>query len=236
MVVMALAACKKEDPVYEGDGGVTPVPEAVDLGIYIDKPDGGEYCVKWASFNIGASSEEESGDYLAWGELHPKKDYSWDTYIWAAGMHRLTKYGTDESSWEGKKKKPDNKTRLDPADDAATVRLGGKWRMPTFNEMDALLATKSDKVNYTWEYVAVAGIYGWRITRLETGANIFIPQVGSYEGKEKTKFYADAGYYWTSDLENEIFGHFAFFNKDVSPYIIGHDRSEGMTIRPVWVE
>lgn len=235
-LLLIFAGCKKEEPVYNGDGGVTPVPDAIDLDIIIDKPGGGEYCVRWASFNLGASSEEESGDFLAWGELQPKNDYSWDTYKWAKGTHVLTKYCTGESSWAGKKKKPDGKTRLDRADDAATVRLGGKWRMPTQNEMEALLATKSDKVNYSWERVTVSGVSGWRITRLETGANIFIPQVGSYDGKEKAKWYTDAGYYWTSDLETDISGSFAFFNKDDSPYIISHERSEGMTVRPVWVE
>lgn len=236
--MLLVLACKKEKTVnYEGDGGVTPVPDAVDLGIYIDKPDGSEYCVRWASFNLGASSEEESGEFLSWGELHSKLDYSWDTYIWAKGQHIVTKYCTSESSWTGKKKKPDNKTRLDRSDDAATVRLGHQWRMPTKQEMEALIATRSDKVNYTWEFQTVSGVDGWRITRLETGANIFIPQCGSYEGKEKNKTYPDAGYYWTSDLgQSDIMATFAFLNLGSGVYCIEHERSEGMSVRPVWVD
>ena len=40
------------------------VPEAIDLGL----PSG----VKWASFNVGASSPEEYGNYYAWGEISTK--------------------------------------------------------------------------------------------------------------------------------------------------------------------
>ena len=60
--------------------------EAVDLGL----------SVKWATCNIGASSPEEIGDYFAWGETEPKKDYSWETYKWSKGTdHTMTKYCTD---------------------------------------------------------------------------------------------------------------------------------------------
>lgn len=235
--VLACAACKKDEPVvYNGDGGITPVPEAVDLGIYADKKGGGDYCVKWASFNLGASSEEQSGDYLAWGEITPKHNYSWDTYKWATDDQKLTKYCSNQDSWTGKSKKCDKKTRLDPGDDAATVRLGGKWRMPTKLEMEGLLATKSDTEHYSWEYQTISGMKGWRITWLETGANIFIPQACNYEGAAFNPYFPQSGSYWTSDLDNDIMANFAFFNEKNPPYIISHERIEGMTIRPVYVE
>lgn len=41
-------------------------PEYVDLGL----------SVKWASFNVGATKPEETGDYFAWGETEPKPEYS----------------------------------------------------------------------------------------------------------------------------------------------------------------
>ena len=50
-------------------------PEAVDLGL----------SVKWASYNVGASTPEENGDYFAWGEIEPKSEYSWSTYKWCSG-------------------------------------------------------------------------------------------------------------------------------------------------------
>ncbi len=44
--------------------------EAVDLGL----------SVKWASCNLGATSEWEIGDYFAWGEVQPKASYLADNY------------------------------------------------------------------------------------------------------------------------------------------------------------
>lgn len=80
----------------------TPEPEYVDLGL----------SVKWATFNIGATSPEEYGDYFAWGETEPKDKYSWATYKWGTSSN-LIKYNTT-----------DGKTILEPADDAATVNWG----------------------------------------------------------------------------------------------------------------
>ena len=65
LMVLAVS-CKKDDKTDKGKygvDGVTPMPEAVDLGLASG--------VKWASFNIGASKEYEYGDYYAWGETIP---------------------------------------------------------------------------------------------------------------------------------------------------------------------
>lgn len=61
-----------------------PEPEKVDLGVG----------VKWASFNISASSPEKFGKYYAWGETRPKSLYGWSTYAWCKDGQelQLTKY------------------------------------------------------------------------------------------------------------------------------------------------
>ena len=46
-------SCNKDDKY--GVDGMTPLPEAVDLGL----PSG----LKWSSFNLGASKEYKCGDY-----------------------------------------------------------------------------------------------------------------------------------------------------------------------------
>ena len=59
---------KKSMAAFEveiGNEPVVPVPEAVDMGL----------SVKWASYNLGASSPEEFGEYYAWGEVTPKDYY-----------------------------------------------------------------------------------------------------------------------------------------------------------------
>jgi len=44
--------------------------EYVDIGL----------SVLWAKKNIGACTEDESGDYFAWGETEPKSVYSMKNY------------------------------------------------------------------------------------------------------------------------------------------------------------
>ncbi len=48
---------------------------------------------KFADTNLGAENPSEPGNYYAWGELEPKKDYSWATYKWCDGTKdHITKY------------------------------------------------------------------------------------------------------------------------------------------------
>ena len=77
---------------------------AVDLGL----------SVRWAAYNVGADSINVYGDYYAWGEIKPKKDYSQDTYlntsfdvaqeVWGEGWRMPTRWEFDElcrkCTWE----------------------------------------------------------------------------------------------------------------------------------------
>lgn len=119
---------------------IIQISAAVDLGITMKREDGSTYRVYWATRNLGASSPYESGDRYAWGEVETKEDFSWETYKWANGVNKFTKYCSSaraEYNWGGTGD-ADNKTVLDPEDDAAHVILGGKWRMPTKDELIAL--------------------------------------------------------------------------------------------------
>lgn len=82
---------------------------------------------------MGATKPEEYGDYFAWGETTPKKDYSWNTYKWGT-KNALTKYTAT-----------DGKTVLEPEDDAATANCGGEWRMPTNADIEELVANTTNK-------------------------------------------------------------------------------------------
>lgn len=107
----------------EQGGSAPSSAKAVDLGL----------SVKWAPWNVGATSAGEAGAYFAWGEITAKSEYEWSTYKWTEdGGDTFTKYTTD------------GKTTLDSEDDAATANWGGKWRMPTLAELQEL----SD--NCTW--------------------------------------------------------------------------------------
>ena len=102
--------------------------EYVDLGL----PSG----LKWATMNVGATSEADYGSYFQWGDIEDKSnsDYSWESYKYCNGTYKtLTKYCTN--SFYGT---VDNKTTLDLEDDAARVNMEGDWRMPTASEYQTL--------------------------------------------------------------------------------------------------
>ena len=191
---------------------VYPSPEAVDLGL----------SVKWASFDIGASHSEEYGLYFAWGEIRTKSDYTWETYKWCNGdRNSLTKYNTHSSCGV-----IDDKTELDSEDDVARVWSGGKWRMPTYDEMLELLNNCSYSRNETTgalEFISK-----------ETGNMIGFPASG-YKAGTTISMYGNYGYNytWTSTLCQEA-SHASWILTGESR--ITGQRSSGSTIRPVLVE
>ena len=203
---------------------VTVFREAEDLGL----------SVKWATCNLGAANPEEYGDYYAWGEIEPhyscqdpitwvdnKIGYSWGTYKWCRGSETtLLKYNTNSSFGV-----VDNKVYLDPEDDAAHIRLGGSWRMPTDAEWKAL------RTKCTWTWTIQNEVKG----RLVTGPNgnsIFLPCAG--DRYERNRYAGYSGKYWSASLntDNPTRALSVFFNSGGIDQ--SHDRRfDGMTIRPV---
>ena len=129
------------------------IPKAVDLGL----------SVKWASFNVGASSQEEIGYRYSWGEIETKEEYLYTNYKYISG-NKVNKYCTD-SSWG----RVDNKTLLEPEDDVAQMKLGGGWRIPTPNELDELYT------NCSWTISEEKGVKGYIVTSKVNGNSIFLP-------------------------------------------------------------
>ena len=139
----------------------TPQYVAVDLGL----------SVKWATFNVGATSPEEFGGYYAWGETTEKQTYTWANYKYCRGSEdTLTKYCSDSSY--GFNGYTDNKSFLDPEDDVAHVKWGGDWRMPTFLEITEL------ENRCTWLYASRNGVDGCEVIG-PNGNSIFIPFAGA---------------------------------------------------------
>ncbi|MBR6106215.1 MAG: hypothetical protein IKP81_14305 [Paludibacteraceae bacterium] len=197
----------------------------VDLGL----PSG----TKWATCNVGATQPAEFGTYYAWGETSPKKDYSWDSYKWCKNKELdkygdpldFTKYVTD--SIQGS---VDNKTVLEPEDDAATVYLGDKWRTPTESEMKEL----KNGCNWTWtnDYngTNVAGMIG---TSKTNGRTIFLPADESRDDEIHTTTF-HFGKYLTASLhpKQSLVTSYLLIEKDEIG--IGIDnRCYGRTVRAV---
>ena len=204
-------SCKKTDPLFKANNHPIVKPEAVDLGIKVDGK-----TIYWGSFNLGATQEAEYGNYYSWGTTETSKDgYTWEAYPYANAVGtEFTKYClTGMEDWWGASRSVDDKSTLVSTDDAAKKNLKGHWRMPTIDEVLALLYTQKLTSDYKWEledYGAdengadlknVYGnpIVGIRITWKKTGASIFLPAGGRIDGKTPEEVNA-LGYYWTSSL------------------------------------
>ena len=199
-------------------GGYVPAPadvQAVDLGL----PSG----IKWASCNVGAEKPEDYGNYYAWGEVLPKKDYSWATYKYANGAYnKLKKYCTEASY--GDNGFTDNKTTLDPEDDAACANWGGSWRMPTDAEWTEL------REQCTWTWTTQNGINGYRVASKTNSNSIFLPAAG-YRRDTGLGRVGYGGDYWSSSLNESSAWSLCFDSDGVDRAY--RNRYTGRSVRPV---
>ena len=174
-----------------------------------------------------------------WGEVEPyytsqeplvwkagkETGYTLDSYSWNNGSpnYGYTKYNTSSSNGPI----VDNKTVLDPEDDAARVNLGGNWRMPTYDEVDKLFW------ECTMERTEINGVYGLLITDASKNS-IFLPAAG-YRMDLDLKSKGTEGYYWTAILNSKYPA--AAYNVHFSPEHMEKGdgaRRRGFSIRPVY--
>lgn len=177
--------------------------EAIDVGL----------SVKWGSCNLGSSTPEGKGDFYAWGEVETyyqsgsslnnpvwrngkEEGYTWGSYVFGHDYRSLIKYcPVGMSDYWGGEREPDGKTALELEDDAANIRLGGQWRIPTSEEWMELI----DKCS--WEWAEQDGVYGFIISG-QNDARIFLPAAGYfleryYQSMSTTK----VGCYWSASLD-----------------------------------
>ena len=193
----------------------------VDLGL----PSG----TLWATCNVGANSPEEYGDYFAWGETQPKSEYSLSTYKYCKGTENtMTKYCT--SSDYGM---VDNKTELEPSDDAATANWGSEWQMPSLEQCKELY--NNNYTTTTW--TVMNGIYGRMIVSNSNGNSVFLPAAG-WQADAIIDGTGGYGYYWSRSLYTTSGCDHALYLDFASQYIdwASGYRYYGRTIRPVRVK
>jgi len=186
--------------------------QSVDLGL----------SVTWASTNVGASKPEQYGDYYAWGMIEKKTGTSWEGYKWSQGTNKtLTKYSTN--LYYGVS---DHKTVLEPSDDIAHIKLGGKWRIPTDEEWTELRT----KCKWTWK--TLNGV-GGMLVESENGNSIFLPAGGSANGTLFNEI-GRYGYYWSSSINEtkpcDAWGIYFNFQKNGRNF---YSRFYSSSIRPV---
>lgn len=225
-------------------------PEAVDLGL----------SVKWASFNLGATKPEESGLSFMWGDTvgygHDLSDGLYfgffyndgskcDIYKWFedldiySGKTYFSKYVPSSKAADyGYEGFYDDKTVLDPEDDAATAALGDKWRTPTKEEWDELM--DPENCEWTADENSDGKVDGYFVRSKKQGftdKSIYLP-------KNYQRFSDDilpngsnperCEIYWSSTLYEEkpnlAYSMMMLYRK---PTWVKSSRSDAIAIRPV---
>lgn len=165
--------------------------------------------VYWCSCNVGAEAPEEYGDYFAWGETKTKSNYNKNKYsYYDSNTAQYVDIGENICGTEY---------------DAATVNLGGDWRMPTYKEMNELI----DMCN--WEWSQINGNNGYVVTG-PNGNSIFLPAAGYYSGSllNPNKWLG----YWLSN-SNKIEYAWSLSKQDDKQHTVNQLRVNGLSIRPV---
>ena len=170
--------------------------EYVDLGL----PSG----TKWATMNVGASSETDYGNYYQYGK----------------GAAQYTETFND-SDYRG------IEDPLDSSVDTATQVWGGSWHMPTKVQMEELVANTT----YEWvENYKGSGINGGTFTATN-GAVLFLPVAGYWYNGSPNRV-GDDGNYWSSfpyNISGACCLRFVRGGKVVDYY----GRGWGYSVRPV---
>lgn len=188
--------------------------EYVDLGL----PSG----TLWATCNVGATKPEEYGDYFAWGETDPKDDYDFFKNYKYFDIN-ITKGFTKYTNSDGKKE-------LEQNDDAAYVKWGNSWCIPSYDQIIELYE------NCNYKPASLNGVNGYYFTSNKNGRSIFFPYSGYYDGNQ-LKEVGTVGYFWTRTISmistaGEDFAHTLYMSSSHSNMYVNH-RYKGLAIRPV---
>ena len=198
--------------------------ECVDLGL----PSG----TLWATCNVGAEKPEDYGDYFAWGETigynGGKTTFNWSTYKYCSGSSTTIRKYCISSSYGT----VDNKTELEPADDAATVNWGSDWQMPSLDQLKELINSSYT----TTEWTTINGVRGRKITSKSNLKSIFLPAAG-YRNDASLSNIGSGGRYWSRSLyaSNSADGCSLYFDSS-GIYTGSGSRCYGRSVRPVRVQ
>lgn len=211
----------------DANGVIANGHEYVDLGL----KDSQGRTIYWATCNVGAESPEDYGLYFAWGDTEghssnktngeQQDGYSYD---WANAPFNNGSSYYDASYFATVKDEVCPDGVLAPEYDAAHVQWGGDWRMPTSDELDALI----NDCTWTWN----ATNKGYTV-KGKNGKSIFLPasgdRYGSYLGGA-----GSFGNYWSSSLDSsgsDYAYHLVFLSSDHGR--VDDLRYYGFTVRPV---
>ena len=193
-------------------------PEAVDMGSGVKWATGN--LTKDSSGNYSIAPATDYGAYFSWGNTEGHRvagqtdSYSFDstTYSSTTGNNLTADFTSGSTIY-----------------DAARVRLGSPWRIPTYDELNWL------KNNCTWTWKASGntdynGVAGYEV--VGTNSNkIFLPCAGYYSGSS-LRYSGTGGYYWSTKCNSSTNAYCLGFDSS-SKNMSYRNRDYGLSIRPV---
>ena len=206
--------------------------------------EGGPY---WAKTNVGAEQPWEFGYYFWWGDT---VGYKFKNGVWVASDGSSSGFSFKEANLFRKllTRKDDIQTCgkdmsillnegwitqngvLAPEHDAAHVKRGGEWRMPTDQELKDLC----EKCNWTWTQMNGVNGYVIRGRGEYASDSIFLPCAGNGNGPSLHSA-GSGGLYWSSvpnsGNNNRAWGLYFYSSNHCTGYYF--DRSSGRSVRPV---
>ena len=189
--------------------------------------EGGPY---WATTNIGADNPWDYGLYFWWGDTVGHRPSSGGTFSFnfTGDNSIIYTYGKSVSELQSSGWVTADGV-LAPSHDAAHVKWGGCWRMPTKDESEDL----GSKCDWTW--TTRNGVKGYKVCGRGVYASnsIFLPAAGWCMGTEIYEA-GRVGSYWSSVPASDDGGACEpRFDSENGPGINISRRFRGRSIRPV---
>jgi hypothetical protein len=188
----------------------------------------------WAETNVGADEPWESGLYFWWGDTvgYRRENDAWAANDGSAFGFSFEAGNAPTHGWFDEDLQSEGWITADgvlaSAHDAAYVKWGGSWRMPTDAEHGDLIN------NCDWTWTTKNGVNGYEVRGRGkyASASIFLPCAGYGDGASHDEA-GDVGYYWSSTLSHyprEAWG----LDLDSHGFRKGeYRRYNGIPVRPV---
>lgn len=196
-----------------------------------------------AEMNLGATAPEDPGKYYAWGETtgYTAADdhiFGYQFYAFTANdtyeLFSKYVYASEPQYWGGEGD-PDNLSRLQAEDDAASAALGSAWHMPQADEMWALMEQCDWEWDATRKGFVLTGRYDY------SGNSVFLPAGGICFGMINQDIYelGESINYLSSELCTPSQWHYGsnyincISDYNGSPSFSSVSRYAGMNVRAV---
>lgn len=143
----------------------------------------------WATVNVGASSVTDPGTYFAWGDVQgqkPSGNSFAEPFDWSR-TPALTSEDFSQICFNG---------ALAPEYDAARANWGGRWRMPTIQEIDALV-----KLQRGWDGDMKGYIFSYLDFPFYNEETLFFPASG-YGEDTRLNSPDKKSIYWSASLND----------------------------------